>query len=74
MTNGSASVGNFGSRPFRSLTIRPNGMVQNVPTNAAECFLTLHHENDPPVNGTLPANFATVQINPVTGKITVLRP
>lgn len=75
MTNGTATVGNFGSRPFRSLTIRPNGMVQlNVPTDAAQCFFTLHHENDPPVNGSLPANFATVQINPITGKVTLLRP
>lgn len=74
MASGTASVGNFGSRPFLSLTIRPNGLVENVPTDPAQCFLTLHHENDPPVNGKLPANFATVQINPVTAKVTVLRP
>jgi hypothetical protein len=38
-------------------------------------FLTVHHENDPKPDGSItPANFATVQINPVTSKVAILRP
>ena len=74
MATGTGELAGFGQRPFHSLTIRPNGMVENVQPDANLSFLTLHHENDPPTNGVLPANFVTVQINPVTGKVTVLRP
>lgn len=60
---------------YKSFTIRPNGMV--TATNSipdAEWFLTIHHENDAKPDGIKPANFATVQINPVTSKVTILRP
>ena len=59
---------------YKSFTIRPNGTVtatSSVPD--ANWFLTVHHENDPKPDG-IPANFATVQINPVTSKVTILRP
>jgi uncharacterized protein (TIGR02596 family) len=72
-----ASVGAFASADvrYKSFTIRPNGTVtsgNNVPPG--NWFLTIHHENQPKSDGIKPANFATVQINPVTGKISVLRP
>lgn len=72
-----APVGAFPSANvrYKSFTMRPNGTVtasNNIPSE--NWFLTLHHENDPKPDGLKPANFATVQINPVTGKISVLRP
>ena len=61
---------------YKSFTIRPNGTV--TATNSipdANWFLTVHHANDAkPDGGITPANFATVQINPVTSKVTILRP
>ena len=60
---------------YKSFTIRPNGTVTS--TNSipdANWFLTVHHENDAKPDGIKPANFATVQINPVTSKVTILRP
>ena len=60
---------------YKSFTIRPNGTVtatSSVPD--ANWFLTVHHENDAKPDGIKPANFATVQINPVTSKVTILRP
>jgi uncharacterized protein (TIGR02596 family) len=60
---------------YKSFTIRPNGTVtatSSIPD--ANWFLTVHHENDAKPDGIKPANFATVQINPVTSKVTILRP
>ncbi len=60
---------------YKSFTIRPNGTLtasNNIPD--ANWFLTLHQENDPKPDGLKPANFVTIQINPVTSKVTVLRP
>jgi uncharacterized protein (TIGR02596 family) len=78
MNSGSANFSSFGSRSYKSFTIRPNATlsVTNAnPLTDTNCFLTLHHENDArPAGGITPANFATVQINPVTSKVTILRP
>lgn len=60
---------------YKSFTIRPNGSLtadNSIPD--LNWFLTLHQENDPKPDGQKPANFATVQINPVTSKVTILRP
>ena len=60
---------------YKSFTIRPNGTLaasNSIPD--ANWFLTLHQENDPKPDGIKPANFVTVQINPVTSKVTILRP
>lgn len=65
------------ARPYRTITIRPNGQVETgTSTTLADnqWFLTLHHENDPVVANSLPANFVAVQINPVTGRVGTLRP
>jgi uncharacterized protein (TIGR02596 family) len=72
-----AAVGAFAlaSVRYKSFTIRPNGTVtssNNIPPE--NWFLTLHHENDPKPDGAKPANFATIQINPITGKVSILRP
>jgi uncharacterized protein (TIGR02596 family) len=60
---------------YKSFTIRPNGTLtssNSIPDT--DWFLTVHHENDPKPDGIKPANFATVQINPVTSKVAILRP
>ena len=72
-----SNVGAFtaGDVRYKSFTIRPNGTVtaaSSIPD--ANWFLTVHHENDARPDGIKPANFATVQINPVTSKVTILRP
>jgi hypothetical protein len=77
MNSGSANFSSFGSRSYKSFTIRPNATlsVTNAnPLTDTNCFLTVHHDNDPKPDGIKPANFATVQINPVTSKVTILRP
>lgn len=78
MDSGTTNFSTYTSRSYKSFTIRPNATLSK--TNAvgtfsdANCFLTLHHENDAKPDGIKPANFATVQINPVTSKVTILRP
>jgi uncharacterized protein (TIGR02596 family) len=72
-----SSVGAFTTANvrYKSFTIRPNGTVtatSSIPD--ADWFLTVHHANDAKPDGIKPANFATVQINPVTSKVTILRP
>jgi len=61
---------------YKSFTIRPNGML--AASNSlvdANNFLTLHHQNDPMgADGIKPANFFTVQVNPITSKVTIQRP
>jgi uncharacterized protein (TIGR02596 family) len=78
LTNtGSAVLPGFGSRSYRAITFRPNAMVDGLDVdnfNPAQAYLVLHHENEAGDGGALPANFAVVQLNPLTGKVTVLRP
>ena len=78
MDSGTTNFSSFGNRSYKSFTIRPNATLSVTNANSltdANCFITLHHENDAkPDGGITPANFATVQINPVTSKVTILRP
>ena len=77
MDSGTTAFSSFGSRSYKSFTIRPNATLSVTNANSltdTNCFLTLHHENDAKPDGIKPANFATVQINPVTSKVTILRP
>lgn len=62
--------------PYRALTIRPNLRASTGGTSPADTdwALTLRQENDPADSGGLPANFATIQINPFTARVNVLRP
>jgi uncharacterized protein (TIGR02596 family) len=74
LTNtGSAILPGFDSCSYRAITFRPNAMVDGD-FNPSEAYLVLHHENEKGDGGGLPPNFAVVQINPHTGKVTVLRP
>ncbi len=65
-----------GNWPYRALTVRPNGLVTVSGTSPAEAnwFLSLRQESDVAEPGGLPANFATIQINPFTARTQVLRP
>ena len=77
MDSGTNKFSSFGVRSYNSFTIRPNANLSVTNTNSladTNCFLTVHHDNDPKPDGIKPANFATVQINPVTSKVTILRP
>ena len=77
MDSGTNSFSSFGARSYKSFTIRPNATLSVTNANSltdTNCFLTVHHENDAKPDGIKPANFATVQINPVTSKVTILRP
>ena len=78
MDSGTTNFSSFGNRSYKSFTIRPNATLSVTNANSltdTNCFLTVHHENDAkPDGGITPANFATVQINPVTSKVTILRP
>ena len=72
-----AAVGPFPSNSvsYVSFTIRPNGMVTPSTITDTNSFLTLHQQNEPIRSGdTKPANFITIQINPITSKVTLLRP
>jgi uncharacterized protein (TIGR02596 family) len=71
------AVGSFpiSSVKYVSFTIRPNGMVNPTSIADTNSFLTLHQQNEPNRSGdTKPANFITIQINPITSKVTLLRP
>jgi len=72
-----SSVGAFTTANvrYKSFTIRPNGTVtatSSIPD--ADWFLTVHHENDAKPDGIKPANFATIQIDPVSGAVRTYRP
>lgn len=72
-----SNVGAFstGNVRYKSFTIRPNGtLAANNGIPDLNWFFTLHQENDPKPDGLKPANFVTIQINPVTSKVTILRP
>lgn len=70
----------FGGYPlsqvrFKSFMIRPDSTVstlEEVPSNS--WFLTLHQDGEPLEEQDLPANFATLQINPVTARVAILQP
>ncbi|XHR27340.1 MAG: Verru_Chthon cassette protein D [Chthoniobacteraceae bacterium] len=57
---------------YLSFKFKPTGETDL--DTSAKWFLTLVLENDPVRQIGLPANFLTVQINPVSGKPTVFRP
>ena len=77
MDSVTTNFSSFGNRSYKSFTIRPNATLSVTNANSltdTNCFLTVHHANDAKPDGIKPANFATVQINPVTSKVTILRP
>jgi len=72
-----SDVGAFstGNVRYKSFPIRPNGTLtasNSIPD--PNWFFTLHQENDPKPDGLKPANFVTIQVNPITSKVTILQP
>lgn len=57
---------------YRSFRYKPDGST-DLPLNG-RWFFTLVAKNDPIKANGLPANFATIQIEPMTGRAKVLRP
>jgi len=58
---------------YVSFTVLPNGGLENV--TATNSFLTVVSENDSAKSAsTRPANFFTVNINPVTGEVSTFQP
>jgi uncharacterized protein (TIGR02596 family) len=51
---------------------RPDGSTDLDPP--AKWFVTIHAENDGDNHSTLPANFATIQVDPVSGSLKLYRP
>ncbi len=74
-TNPSATTENLpqaAATPYKTVLFHPDGST--TLSSADSWFLTVKEATDPDV-GTLPArNFATVQINPITGRVAIYRP
>lgn len=74
---GSFAAGGYG---YRTLTIRPNGMLSSGTTNnindGNNGIMVQAWEQDAPCDSSapMPSNYAIVQVNPITSKVTVLRP
>jgi uncharacterized protein (TIGR02596 family) len=51
---------------------RPDGSTDLEPTE--KWYVTIHNETDSPTAGSPPANYATIQIDPVSGDIMTYRP
>jgi hypothetical protein len=69
-----------GGYDYISLTIRPNGMLSSgTTTNISDSnnwIMVQAWEQDAPCGSSapMPSNYAIVQVNPITSKVTVLRP
>ena len=65
---------------YSSFTIRPNGMLStgtnSVISDWNNWLLVQTWEQDAPCGSTspMPTNYAIVQVNPITAKVTILRP
>ena len=73
MVVGSTTLPNYGSVRYYSFTIRPNGILLPAGISDTNNFLTLFQDTADLI-GALPKNFATLQIDPVTTKASILRP
>ena len=60
---------------FKSFMVRPDGTLSTPEEVASNSwFFTLYQDTESLEDRDLPANFATLQINPVTARVTILRP
>lgn len=59
----------YGTLSFRAFRFRPNGSTGGA--LGANNFVTLYSSE---AQGSPPPNFCTVQVNPITGKVTTYRP
>lgn len=57
---------------FRSIFFKADGSAEWP--GDQECSLTLVNKLDPVSGGILPRNFATIRLDPITGRLTVKRP
>lgn len=64
--------GTYGGNPYTAFRIRASGMVEPFPTSRAAFYLTL--APDRYAGGGTPINYATLQINPDTGRTMMYRP
>lgn len=63
----------FGSNyRYRSFLFKPDGGTDL--SRDRQLFFTMHVQNDKIVTNNLPANFVTIQIEPMTGRTKVIRP
>lgn len=67
---GSAIFGSLGNRAYKAIRFRPNGRI-DAPIEIGNAFLTLQGRRDDKAK---PVNYYTLQISPLTGRITTLRP
>lgn len=57
---------------YAAVSIRPSGEFSDV--NPARAFVTLIESAAPKVSGNLPANYAVIQVQPLTGVVSVTQP
>lgn len=62
--------GTYGGKPYRAFRVRASGMVEPSPGNRTKFYLTLAPDRASGV----PDNYATLQINPDTGRTMIYRP
>jgi len=67
---GTTNLSGYGTTSYAGFRYRPTGELSGE-VNATNNFLTLQNVT---ARGNPPANYYTLQINPVTGKVTVFRP
>lgn len=67
---GSTNIPGYGPATYAGFRYRPNGTVSGTVTGTNN-FLTLQNTR---ATGNPPANYYTVQVNPMTGKVIVFRP
>jgi uncharacterized protein (TIGR02596 family) len=64
----------FGSSPYVYFRLRPDGSTDLDASAASKWFLTLVNLRETASSTNLPPNFATIQIDPVTGRPKLFRP
>ena len=70
------NLANAPATPFKAIRFRPTGGAELSPFTSTNdlWFLTIKNEQDPVDAGRPAANFATIQLDPVTGRARQLRP
>ena len=69
LRKGSVTLPTYGATPYSGFRFRANGSLES--SVGDNNFVTLVNSID---SGNLPANYYTIQINPLTGKTSVFRP
>jgi len=69
---GTTNFGGAGSRSWSGFRLRPGIAMDQVIITSANNFLTVVPAND--LTSLPPANFYTIRVNPITGRVTTYRP